>query len=92
MNLIRGTGMTGLSGIAPVRGPYIRPLLNTSREEIESYLERNGIAFVQDETNEDTVYTRNRIRHEIMPLLRQINPKAEESMAKTATLLRREDQ
>ena len=66
MNLIRGTGLTGLSGIQPVRGIFIRPLLDTSREEIEGYLHQRKIDFVEDETNQELVYTRNRIRHEIL--------------------------
>ena len=91
MNLIRGTGLTGLSGIAPVRGIFIRPLLETGRDEIEEYLQRNHIPHVEDETNAEDCYARNQIRHTLMPLLRQWNPRVEETIAKTAGLLREED-
>ncbi len=91
MNLIRGTGLTGLSGIQPVRGIFIRPLLDTSREEIEGYLHQRKIDFVEDETNQELVYTRNRIRHEILPLLRELNPRVEEALNNTAQLLRQDD-
>ncbi len=91
MNLIRGTGLTGLSGIQPVRGIFIRPLLDTSREEIERYLHERQIGFVEDETNRELVYTRNRIRHEVLPLLQELNPRVEEALNKTAQLLRQDD-
>ena len=91
MNLIRGTGLTGLTGIQPVRGLFIRPLLDTSREEIEAYLAQRQIGFVEDETNHDPVYTRNRIRLEILPRLRELNPRVEEALNQTASLLRQDD-
>lgn len=91
MNLIRGTGLTGLTGIRPVRGILIRPLLETSREEIEAYLQQHHVPHVEDESNESPVYTRNRLRHEILPALRELNPRAEESIAKTAALLRQDE-
>lgn len=92
MNLVRGTGLTGLSGIAPVRGIYIRPLLETSRAEIEEYLAAHAVPYVDDETNEEGIYTRNKVRHEIMPLLAELNPNVVESISKTAALLRQEDE
>ena len=70
LNLLRGTGPQGLAGIPPVRGSIIRPLLETSRREIEEYLEKNGIPHVEDETNSDRSMTRNRLRLDIMPLLK----------------------
>lgn len=91
MNLIRGTGLTGLAGIPPVRGILIRPLLETGREEIEAYLAEHGVPHVEDRSNESAVYTRNRLRHEILPALREVNPRAEESIAKTAALLRQDE-
>ena len=91
MNLIRGTGLTGLAGIAPVRGIFIRPLLETSREEIERYLQEHHIPHVEDESNGELVYTRNRIRREILPALRELNPRVEEALSQTAGLLRQED-
>ena len=66
-HLFRGTGLTGLSGIKPVRGQIIRPLLCLSREEIEQYLVKKEIAFCIDRTNNEDTYTRNKIRHHILP-------------------------
>lgn len=91
LNLLRGTGPQGLAGIPPVRGNIIRPLLETSREEIEEYLEANGIGHVEDETNQDRSMARNRLRLDIMPLLREIYPGAEGSICRTADILRREE-
>lgn len=92
LNLLRGTGAEGLAGIPPVRGKIVRPLLETSRREIERYLERNGLPHVEDETNEDLTLGRNRLRREIMPGLRQVHPGAEENICRTAQLLRRENE
>ena len=91
LNLLRGTGPEGLAGIPPVRGEIIRPLLETSRQEIEAYLERHGIGHVEDETNGDRSLTRNRLRLDIMPLLRELYPGAEGSICRTAEILRREE-
>ncbi len=68
-NFFRGTGVRGLAGIPPVRGKFIRPLLEVSRGEILDFIRREGIPFRIDATNFDTVYTRNLIRHEILPYL-----------------------
>lgn len=77
MNLSRGTGLKGMCGIWPVRGQWIRPLLCLSRREIENWLRDQGIAWCTDETNDEDDYTRNRIRHHILPLLEeQVNPQA----------------
>lgn len=76
-NMARGCGTKGLSGIAPVRDKkIIRPLLSLSSEEIRGYAKVQNIAYVTDSTNADTAYTRNSIRHSIVPILRSINPKA----------------
>lgn len=66
-HLFRGTGLTGLSGIKPVRGQIIRPLLCLDREEIEQYLAKKQITFCIDRTNNEDTYTRNKIRHHILP-------------------------
>ena len=71
MNLARGSGLRGLSGIRAVRNHIIRPLLMTSREEIEDYLCSNNILFKTDSTNLEDVHTRNKIRHHILPYLSQ---------------------
>ena len=62
LHLLRGTGLQGLGGIAPVRGKIVRPLLETSRAEIDEYVQRNSIPYVEDESNQDTHFTRNRLR------------------------------
>ena len=68
-NLVRGTGLQGLGGMRPVRDVYIRPLLETGRKEIRAYLEAGGYTWREDSSNADTAYTRNLIRHRILPLL-----------------------
>ena len=87
-NLVRGAGLAGLAGIRPVHrtgsGMYIRPLLCISREETENYLSQRGIPWVTDSTNEEEVYTRNKIRREILPALMQINCGAVKNIAAAA--------
>ena len=73
-NITRGSSVKGLCGIPYVRDNIIRPLLNCSREEVEGYCKENDISFVTDSTNLSTDYTRNKIRHLIMPVLEEINP------------------
>nr|WP_089983934.1 tRNA lysidine(34) synthetase TilS [Clostridium sp. C105KSO13] len=77
MNLARGTGLKGLGGIRPVNGNVIRPLLCLTRREIEDYLEEKKQSYCQDETNEEDDYTRNRLRHFVIPVLEeQVNAQA----------------
>ena len=90
-NLVRGSGIRGLSGMEPRRGFIIRPLLSVRREYILSRLKDNGIPYVIDSTNLDTQYTRNHIRSEILPGLREINPEASAHIAHTADILREAD-
>ena len=91
MNLTRGSGLEGLCGIPPRRGNIVRPLLTTTRAEIEAWLAERGIDHVEDESNSDERYTRNFLRARVMPLLRQINPKAAEHMTAAAARLRRDN-
>lgn len=84
MNLVRGTGIRGLTGIKPKNGSVIRPLLAVSRSEILTYLDSLKQEFVTDSTNMETVYTRNKFRHEVMPLLRTVNPQADRAVLQTA--------
>ncbi len=91
LHLLRGTGLQGLCGIPPVRGRIVRPLLENSREEINAYIAGNHIPYVEDETNQDPAYTRNRIRSEVLPLLEQIAPGSAARIAAAAALLRDED-
>jgi len=77
LNIIRGAGVDGLGSIRPVRGNIIRPLIDTWRSEIEAYVRENALPFRVDESNLDTTYTRNRVRHELLPMLeRDYNPQA----------------
>lgn len=73
-NIARGTTVKGLSGIPFVRDNIIRPLLNCSRTEIEGYCKENNLNFVTDSTNLSVDYTRNKIRHKILPIIEEINP------------------
>lgn len=91
-NLCRGTGGAGLRGIARERGRFVRPLLGTAREEIEDYLRENGVPYMQDSTNESDDYSRNRIRHHVMPELRRINAQADAALSRAAELTRRDDE
>lgn len=77
-NMARGTGMGGIKGIAPVRDNIVRPLLGSDRPEIEAYLDRMGIPYCTDATNNEDDYTRNKIRHKILPLMAEINEQAVE--------------
>ncbi len=81
-NISRGTSVKGLMSIPPVRDNVIRPLISCTREEIESFCKENSIDYVTDSTNSQTVYTRNRIRLNIIPELKQINPSFEQSVSR----------
>lgn len=93
LSLIAGSGRGGLSGIHPVsEGLFIRPLLDCSRAEILAYLESRGIVPREDASNADMRFPRNRIRHQVIPLLREgFNPRVTEAIARTAEILREED-
>lgn len=87
LNLIRGTGLRGLSGMHPRSGHIVRPLLNWSRQDILDYLSRIGQDFITDSTNLERDALRNRIRLDVMPLLREINPQAASHIADTARIV-----
>lgn len=84
MNIIRGTGITGLTGIRPKNGVIIRPLLCVTRSDIEDYLSTIHQSFVTDSTNLTDDVVRNKIRLDILPLIKSINPSAVESLSSTA--------
>ena len=86
-HLSRGTGIRGLCGIVPVRDHIIRPLLCVTRAEIEEYVRSKGETYCMDSTNQDTAYTRNHIRQNILPLFQQINPCTVQHMTRTAGYL-----
>ncbi len=87
-NLSRGTAIDGLCGIPPKRDIFIRPLLLCTRAEVEAYCEKNNVPFVTDSTNLTDDYTRNKIRHNVVSVLREINPAIEKSALRTANSLR----
>ena len=88
LNLLRGSGVDGLAGIAPKNGNILRPLLCISRQDILDYLQLQGQNYVTDSTNLEDDALRNRIRHHVIPLLETINPAAKENIAQTAKYLR----
>lgn len=89
-NMARGSGLAGVGGIRPVRDRIIRPLLCLKRSEIEAYLQEREIAWKNDSTNEKLDYTRNSIRHHILPVMeRELNPKTVEHMGALAEDIRR---
>ena len=84
LNLARGTAIGGLCGIPIRRDNIIRPIISVTREEVEKYCEIHNLSFVTDSTNLNDDYTRNKLRHSIVPVLREINPKIEKSVLKTS--------
>lgn len=92
MHLVRGTGLKGLGGIAPVRGNIIRPMLTVTRQEVLTFLEREHICHVTDSSNETDQFLRNRIRHSVMPLLRQENPCIGANLSAAALRLRQDEE
>lgn len=92
-NLARGSGLRGISGIRPVQGRIIRPLLCTGREEICDWLRREGLSWCEDSTNQSEDYTRNVIRHRILPLMRErVNQRAEENILRAADMIAQADE
>ena len=83
-NLVRGAGLRGAGGIPVRQGRIIRPLLTVSKTEIRDYITNRGIPYREDLSNLKTDYTRNKIRHQIIPLLEQINPRASAHLAEFA--------
>lgn len=91
LHLARGAGLRGLCGIPPVRGNIIRPLIGCTRQEIEAYCRDNEIPYVTDSTNLKTEYSRNKIRLQVLPVLKEINPSLEEAVGRMAQGLREDD-
>lgn len=92
MHMVRGTGLKGLGAIAPVNGNLIRPMLNVTREEVLAFLQEYHIRYVTDSSNETDAFLRNRIRHHVMPLLKQENPRLAENLSAMALRLRQDEQ
>ncbi len=92
MRFILGSGMSGLKGMAPKRDDFIRPLFEVSREEIVSYAAEKGIDYVDDHTNKETKYLRNRVRLKLMPFLKEeFNPNIRETIVRSSMVIGRED-
>lgn len=90
MHLVRGTGLKGLGGIAPVNGKVIRPMLDVTRQEVESFLQEYHLRHITDSSNETDLFLRNRLRHNVMPLLRKENPRLDENLSAMALRLRQD--
>ncbi len=84
INLIRGTGIAGLTGMKPASNRIIRPVLFATRQRIAHYRDSENIQFREDKSNEETKYTRNKIRHLVVPVLKEINPSVEDTLNETA--------
>lgn len=91
MRLLRGAGASGLAAIPPKRDNIIRPLIEVTRDEVIAYLESGGLHYVSDSSNAKPVYTRNRIRLDILPMLERFNPRIVKTLATEAALLRDEN-
>jgi len=90
MRVLRGTGPRGLAAIPPRRGALTRPLLGVGRDELEAYLRKRGLSWIEDPSNLDRRYLRTRVRTDVMPLLRALNPRVEEALARLADNAREE--
>ena len=91
MHLVRGTGLKGLGGIAPVNGKVIRPMLNITRRQVEAFLQEYCLSFVEDSSNGGDDFLRNRLRHHVMPLLTKENPRFAENTSAMAQRLRQDE-
>ena len=92
MHLVRGTGLKGLGGIAPKRGNLIRPLLSVTRSDILSFLDEYSLSYREDSSNRTDLFMRNRIRHHVVPVLKEENPKFAENLSAMALRLRQDEE
>ncbi len=91
MHMIRGSGLKGLGGISPVRGNLIRPMLGVTRQEVLAFLAEYHIPYRNDSSNDTDAFLRNRLRHHVIPLLEQENPRLAENMSAMALRLREDE-
>ena len=91
MHLVRGTGLKGLGAIAPVNGKLIRPMLSLTRQDVEDFLEEYHLPHIEDSSNQTDQFLRNRIRHQVMPLLKRENPSLAENLSAMALRLRQDE-
>lgn len=92
MHLVRGTGLKGLGGVTPVRGRIIRPMLDITRQEVLAFLQEYHLSFITDSSNNADDFLRNRLRHRVMPLLKQENPEFSRNTSAMAQRLRADEQ
>ena len=92
LHLVRGTGLKGLGAIAPQRDRIIRPMLSITRQEVQAFLEEYHLGFREDSSNSTDQFLRNRLRHHVMPLLKQENPRLAENLSAMALRLRQDEQ
>lgn len=91
LHLVRGTGLKGLGGITPVNGRLIRPMLDVTREDVIAFLQEYSVPYVEDSTNAGDDFLRNRLRHRVMPLLKQENPSLSVNLSAMALRLRQDE-
>ena len=92
MHVLRGSGARGAAGIKPQNGKYLRPLLDMTRAEIEQYATEHNVPHVDDSTNDETQYTRNFLRHKVLPLLCELNPAAKSNILRFASNVAQDDE
>ena len=92
MHIVRGTGLKGLGGIAPVSGSVIRPMLSVTRQDAEDFCAEWSLSYITDSSNDTDAFLRNRLRHHVMPLLKQENPQLAANVSAMALLLRQDEE
>ena len=92
LHLVRGTGLKGLGGIMPRNGNVIRPMLAVTRTQVEALLEEYCVPHIEDSSNAEDQFLRNRLRHSVMPILREENPRIAENLSAMALRLRRDEE
>lgn len=92
MHLVRGTGLKGLGGIMPRNGRIIRPMLSVTRQDVEAFLEEYCLCYRNDSSNSEDAFLRNRIRHRVMPLLKEENPRLAENISAMSLRLRQDEE
>lgn len=92
INLMRGSGIAGIHGVYPIRGPIIRPLMLFTRDDIESFSRNNKLKWRNDSSNDSSKYLRNKLRNEIIPELKKINPDLDNRLAKNTAQIREVEQ
>ena len=91
-NLARGTGPSGLTGIKPIKGEIMRPLIEVSKSDVIKYCQEKGIEYITDSTNEDTAYTRNHIRKNVIPELKRVNSELYSAVLRMGDILSRDNE